>query len=1164
MKKIIIIPIFLSIGFLKTLAQTPTAGKNAIMEKTPREAMTTVAGATHTTVQTAIRYFDGLARPTQTVLYRASPDATKDIVASSTEYDGFGNPYKNTLPTPSDVATGAYSTTVQTLAESFYNDTHPYQQSVFEKSPLNRVAETFGAGQAWRVLNNEKSTKIAYGAAGDEILEFRMNATGGVDVLGAYGGSSLYVQTITSERGFRTNEYKDRLGRVVAKSQELTKDVFAVTGFIYDDLNRLRIVVQPEAYKTVSNMTNFTQSSAVFREGMFYYLYDSRGRVAEKHVPGGGTRYSIYDKNDREVMFADDADKAKNYWRFRKFDIFGREIMNGLINNIGTFTRSQLQQDFDDFTGQSYEIISNAGLLGYSNISFPSSYTPGDGNVKEVRYYDDYTWQRDASYNFQAANAFHPLGLSKGLLTGKIKRNIRTGTWQKIVLFYNYQGRLIQDWHLTNKGNLIRKDYQYRFNGELLKMRIVKGNNTKIFTYQYNHAGQKTSFVHNGKPIAQYSHDAIGRLQNKKFSPSGTTQGSKQTGNWTDASNWLSGTLPTLADNVTINTGQTLTIPTGEQAFAGTLNNKGILQNFGTLNMGKATSADLYWQSYTHHIRGGLKGINLDASGNLMNSLFSYKIDYENGTNGYFDGNISKQTWQSNIDNKERSYTHTYDGGSRLKSSTYSSTQVGESYALNNVNYDDNGNILNLSRNGATNSNYTAFGNVDNMNYTYQSNSNKLLNIQDGTTTNTDLGDFRNGTNMDDDYDYWLDGSLKRDRNKKIASITYNYLKLPEVITFDDNKTITTEYDSEGIKLKKIVSGGETTDYEEDEIYVNDVLYQTVHDEGRINSQGEYEYNINDHLGNLRVSFRDSLGVAVPVQSIFYDPWGLSMKGMQISRNAVNFNKFQYNGKEMDLTSGYIDFGARMYGAAEGRWFTIDPKSELMARWSPFCAFFDNPIRFIDVDGMIPLPVNALFKKMGHRIDSWFGPRNTGIKGASKNHKGLDINFGSGQADKGAPVLTTHDGVAKIDNDPAGKEGRMVVITSTDGKFRTKYLHLSKINIGDKQKVNEASQIGEIGGSGYGSETGQQTHLHYSIEKLNEETGEFEPYNPTEGKEHKESNIVDPQTWIKKPLSKLIVPNLQNEAPSDATRVERMQFFNMIQGLTTGSYKVVNGKIVPQ
>ena len=182
-----------------------------------------------------------------------------------------------------------------------------------------------------------------------------------------------------------------------------------------------------------------------------------------------------------------------------------------------------------------------------------------------------------------------------------------------------------------------------------------------------------------------------------------------------------------------------------------------------------------------------------------------------------------------------------------------------------------------MSRNGATNTNYTAFGNVDNLAYTYQNNSNKLSKIADATTTNADLGDFRDGTNTDDNYDYWLDGSLKKDKNKKIASINYNYLKRPEVITFDNGRTITTEYDADVTKLKKIDSNGETTDYEEDDIYVNGGLYQTSHDEGRI-VKGVYEYSITDHNNDLRVAFRDSLGIAVPTQSIFYDSWGLSMR----------------------------------------------------------------------------------------------------------------------------------------------------------------------------------------------------------------------------------------------------------------------------------------------
>ena len=64
-------------------------------------------------------------------------------------------------------------------------------------------------------------------------------------------------------------------------------------------------------------------------------------------------------------------------------------------------------------------------------------------------------------------------------------------------------------------------------------------------------------------------------------------------------------------------------------------------------------------------------------------------------------------------------------------------------------------------------------------------------------------------------------------------------------------------FDTEGTKLKKIVSGGETTDYEEDDIYVNGKLYQTSHDEGRI-VEGVYEYNITDQNNDLRVAFKDS------------------------------------------------------------------------------------------------------------------------------------------------------------------------------------------------------------------------------------------------------------------------------------------------------------------
>ncbi|MBS9462155.1 RHS repeat-associated core domain-containing protein [Flagellimonas sp. 389] len=900
----------------------------------------------------SITYYDGIGRPRQQVGIRQSPDSL-DIV-THIGYDEYGRKIKDWLPFHEPTETRGYFRTGDLEASTRdyhklkYADDFPnmsniavnaYSQKEFEASPLNRVLKQAAPGKDWKMGNGHEMEFDYDTNSTNEVRHFSVAFSGGDTEApqlvnhGHYSAKALY-KTITYDENHdgsasklhTTEEFTDKLGRVVLKRA-------------YGEVGSPSVVEAHDTHYVYDKYGNLTYvippkvtvdnvSSVELNELCYQYKYDHRNRLVEKKLPGKGWEHIVYNTLDQPVMTQDSVQRTNNQWSYTKYDAFSRVVLAGILDlNV---TRTQAQTNVENAAAQYEERVGDV----YTNNAYPSIFNSfGVPQIHVLNFYDD--------YEFPLFGYSLPTTVLGQTVTQNVK-GLPTGG-----------GVLVLD---GNDDKWIRWAKAYDEKGRV----IVEGNIDEL-TQTFKQIETKLDFV--GRP------EQVVTTHTKGASPPLVTTDNFEydhMGRLTKQIQTIGAHTETLVEHTYDELGQ-------------------LVQ--------KKVGGGLQTVDYDHNVRGWLKRINDPSS--MGDDLFAFGINYntvDHGGTPLYNGNIAETKWRTaNTYNGLRWYHYGYDALNRI-------TSAMDNFAARNIalTYDKMGNIKTLDRNGHINSGATSFGPMDRLVYSYDA-GNKLTKVLDNG--NNTYG-FVDGTNQTIEYTYDGNGNLKSDLNKGITNIDYNHLSLPMSISINgngNNGTISYIYDATGTKLQKTV-GSSVTDYAGNYVYQNGQLQFFNHPEGYVTPDGQgsydYVYNYVDHLGNVRLSFMDNNGTTEIVEENNYYPFGLKHKGYNDGVSPLGNSvakKWKYNGMEYDESLGLetYDFGARNYDPALGRWMNIDPLAEQMRRHSPYNYAYNNPVAFIDPDGMLS------FASYGSSFGMWslsiFGSMFTESEAAQERRARQDI-----------------------------------------------------------------------------------------------------------------------------------------------------------------------------
>ena len=154
--------------------------------------------------------FDGLGRQVSEVSAWKGTDWK--YVASATEYDAMGRPYRAWSAAPAD-SDNPSASDVSASATAFHGDSKPYALTTYEASQRRLPLSTLKAGEAWHKGSHKATVRrLVNDASAYACARYDIGTDGKLMHTGNYAKGALSVEETTDEDGITVATFTDMRG----------------------------------------------------------------------------------------------------------------------------------------------------------------------------------------------------------------------------------------------------------------------------------------------------------------------------------------------------------------------------------------------------------------------------------------------------------------------------------------------------------------------------------------------------------------------------------------------------------------------------------------------------------------------------------------------------------------------------------------------------------------------------------------------------------------------------------------------------------------------------------------------------------------------------------------------------------------------------------------